>query len=216
MLERKLKVLWPILILLFAIVFVICTSAAQAALVVLIAPLWITYLVVRAIFAPDITDKKINDSLPPIPSVRGKTAFLTTLYDKTIQMHIETDSGMYQLISIFVGASVLILGWVLASSKPDAITRDSIMTVGSLAVVLVGVATLLKHRLRYYNKVREIYLRRLEAVLLKGQLPKDQWGLHNFVKKFADPGDVSFHEVIDIYYFVNIFIWAIVYFRWNR
>jgi hypothetical protein len=98
--------------------------------------------------------------------------------------------------------------------------------------VLVGVATLLKHRLRYYNKLREIYLRRLEEKLcggvthltnkpentretdrhpLKSKPPLQ--GPQGFMESGAPPAwfEASFHEVIDIYYFVYLFVWFVLY-----
>jgi hypothetical protein len=135
------------------------------------------------------------------------------LYDKATQMHIETDKGMYQIVTVFVGASLIVLSWVVGV-RSDQISPDLIAIVGSLAVVLVGIATLLKHRLRHYNKLREVYLRELEKRLC-GSLESTA-GLHTFMATASRPPStsgsaVSFHEAIDIYFFIYAFIWIVVY-----
>src|SRR5439155_19482696 len=126
-----------------------------------------------------------------------------TFYDKATQMHIDTDKGMYQLISVFVGASLLVLSWVVGSSRAQSVTADEIAIIGSLAITLVGIATLLKHRLRHYNKLREIYLRSLEKRLCGGADTKS--GPHTFIGAVsARAWSLSFHEAIDLYYFVYV------------
>lgn len=170
---------------------------------------YVSLLVLAAIFEKPEDELSIGNLVPNLAGNRLKNGNWGTLYERAIQMHIDTDKGMFQLITVFVGASLLILGWVVANPKPEALSSDHVLVVGSLAVVLVGIATLLKHRLRHYNKLREIYLRRLEQ-----QLRQPDIGLHTFMKKATNPLkglNVSFHEAIDIYYFIYLVVWIIVY-----
>lgn len=174
-----------------------------------IGPVLITILVLNAMRSPD-PSPELADSLelPDLDDEIHKT--LITLYDKTTQMHVESDRGMYQIIGIFVPASLFVLGWVLSNPKNNQVTSEPTVIIGSMAMVLVGVATLIKHRLRYYNKIREIYLRKLESHLLNKEPDKNP-GLHNFMKNSYSPTGISFHEVVDIYFFLHMGVWIIIW-----
>lgn len=210
---RKLYVVvLPTIILVAVLVFLACRG--QTSLAAFLAPGWTMIWVFHAMFTRDPDEVTIAGLLPtstaqtPDPTEPWKT-----LYDNATQMHIETDKGMYQIVTVFVGASLLVLGWVVGA-RTDQISPDLIAIVGSLAVVLVGIATLLKHRLRYYNKLREVYLRVLERRLC-GSLESTA-GLHSFMAAASKVPStrrsaVSFHEAIDIYFVIYAFIWIVVY-----
>jgi hypothetical protein len=186
--------------------------------VALLFPASTTVLVLFAMFTRDPKDEDIA-AFPGIVGLRKieNPEPWKTFYDKTVQWHIDTDKGMYQLITVFVGASLLVLGWAVGGSRKDPITADEIAVLGSLAVVLVGLATLLKHRLRYYNKLREIYLRALEMRFCGAD--RTESGPQGFMKKMAATTPVhwtskiapNFHEAIDLYYFVHALLWFVVY-----
>ena len=137
---------------------------------------------------------------------------LKLFYEKAIDMHIATDKGMYQIIGIFVPASLLVLGWVLSKNVSKKLSIEATLIIGSLAVVLVGIATLIKHRLRYYNKIREVYLWRIEHILLQKNKSLDREGLHIFMKNKDKNRFLTFHFVIDLYYFIHLFIWVITFY----
>lgn len=172
--------------------------------------LWTTLLVIAAMFASEPKATDLDKHLPPAPAVANPATSWPqepwkTFYDKATQMHIDTDKGMYQLITVFTGASLLVLSWVVGSSRVQSVTVDEIAVIGSLAVTLVGIATILKHRLRHYNKLREAYLRRLET--LSGST-----GPHTFIDAVSTRGlSLSFHEAIDSYYFIYAFLWVLLY-----
>ena len=166
---RKLAVVMLPTIVLF-MVLCIFLGLHQVPAAALAAGVWVTGLVLGAMFSADPDEASIEALLPALTV--GSTDPIEpwkTLYDKATQMHIDTDKGMYQLITVFVPASLLVLSWVVANTRPELITRDHVIVIGSLAVVLVGIATLLKHRLRHYNKLREVYLRGLERRLCDKQ-----------------------------------------------
>jgi hypothetical protein len=195
----------------------------------LVAPVFVIILVFVAMIDKNPEDTDDSLSLPVLPELNSEQhQMLLSSYDKTVQMHVETDKGMYQIVGIFVPASLLILGWAVTQH----LGPDLLLLVGSIAVVLVGVATLMKHRLRWYNKIREIYCRKIEAQLLAAsrdeESPRDMlndfaskdvtWGLHTFMQRAASRKEscfqkatkISFHEAVDAYFFVYILTWGLI------
>jgi len=153
---------------------------------------------------PKLNDEE-NTALP-----RPPIDVLQAAYTAATQLHIETDRAMWQIVAIYVPVSVLIMGWVVSSM--NVIKETSVIIAASSAIVLVGIATLFKHRLRSYNKVREAYLRRLENVLMGSEPAGNQWGLHhvmlkNFNSSACHKSLLSIHCVVDLYFFLHILIW---------
>ena len=199
--------------LIFAGLFVSARYLHRPALAALLAPAWITILVLRAMSEMEVSDddERLSKILPTLDEKERNTADSWRLYEKATQMHIDTDKGMYQLIAVFVPASLLVLGLAVPGSAPSSIPPDYVVIEGSLSIVLVGLATLLKHRLRHYNKLREIYLRRLEVQLTGAD---SRAGLHTFIQaatRLTFGRAPSFHEAIDIYYFIYVFVWIALY-----
>lgn len=176
---------------------------------VLLVPVFFTVLVLLAILEDEPEEPTADDDI----EITSETKEVVKLfYEKAISMHTETDNRVFQIISIFVPASLLVIGWILSKKKEAILPSEATLIIGSIAVVLVGVATLIKHRLRYYNKIREIYLRKLEKVLLPEPMDYEEYGLHNYVKKKCKTRFfTSFHVVVDLYYFVYLTIWVILY-----
>jgi len=171
---------------------------------------FITFLIFLAMLEEEPHEDPLVEKYPLI---MGDKELIKLFYEKAIDMHIGTDKGMYQIIAIFVPASLLVLGWVLSKNMYEKLSIGATVTIGSLAVVLVGIATLIKHRLRYYNKLREVYLRRIEHILLQENESLHDEGLHIFMKnKDKSRWFLSFHFIIDLYYFIHLFIWMIIFF----
>ena len=178
---------------------------------ILLYPTLITLLVLRAMFEAAPSKTATADASDISPDMKEAVKLS---YEKAIDMHTQTDHGMFQIISIFVPASLVVLGWVLSKKSGDELSFEATLFVGSIAIVLVGVATLIKHRLRYYNKIRENYMRDLEITLFQKETEAEKIGLHNYVgKNCHTPFLSSFHHVVDIYYFVYLAIWACLFIR---
>jgi hypothetical protein len=226
------KVIVPILVLIVVVLLAAIWRAHWAAWVAVFPVAWMSALVAAAMFEKEKDDetvrKKVGLEVCQGVEIAATPEWAKSLYEKAIQMHIDTDKGMYQLITVFVGASVLVMGWVVAS--PIGVRPNQVQVIGSMAVFLVGTATLLKHRLRAYNKLREIYLRYLEDQLggKSGDVPggtskQHPLGLHTFMRDALKQGGsseakgerewlkLSFHEVMDLYYFIYLILWIIVY-----
>lgn len=176
---------------------------------ILFFPVLITVLVVWAMFEAEPSEEETYDDIS-ITSYMKEVIKLS--YEKAIDMHTQTDRGMFQIISIFVPASLVVLGWVLSKKSGYKLSSEATLIVGSIAIVLVGVATLIKHRLRYYNKIRENYMRNLERVLFKEDSEIKKFGIHNYFKENCSTHFLlSFHIVVDIYYFVYLIIWVLLF-----
>jgi hypothetical protein len=213
------KKVWLVILptVVFFIALALFSFWKHPAWAVVVPVIWVTTLVFVAIFDEEEDEDFLKKSMPNLTLTPLEKEYWRVLYERSIQMHIDTDKGMFQLITVFVTASVLVLGWVVANPKPELMKGDLVLVVGSLAVVLVGTATLLKHRLRHYNKLREIYLRGLERQIDKWASP---FGLHTFMQasertpKEASEHKMkklrlSFHEAIDLYYFIYLFVWIV-------
>jgi hypothetical protein len=99
--KLKLRVVLPIFIILVT-VLVFLIYPCRTPLAAILAPSWTTLLVLQAMFTDGPDEKTIAGLLPtsttqtPDPNEPWKM-----LYDKATQMHIETDKGMYQIVTIF-------------------------------------------------------------------------------------------------------------------
>lgn len=193
--------------LFFLILFFI--SICLGYLTFLILPILVTFLILLAMLEKEPNKEKLDKKYSLKMDDKELIKFF---YEKTIDMHIGTDKGMYQIIAIFVPASLLVLGWVLSKNVCKKLSVEETVTIGSLAIVLVGIATLIKHRLRYYNKIREVYLRRIEHILLQENDLLEKEGLHIFMEnKDKTSWLLSFHFIIDFYYFTYLFIWVVIF-----
>lgn len=195
----------------FVVLFsvVIFLSSRLGHYTILVFPAFVTILVLLSIAETKPEERDLNTNLALNQDAQE---LIKLFYEKATNMHIDTDKGMYQIIGIFVPASLLVLGWALSKKAGEELSIEATITIGSLAVVLVGVATIIKHRLRYYNKMREIYMRWAEKILLHNKGLAEGKGMHCFMKnKDKSSCFVSFHFAIDFYYFAHLSVWVIIF-----
>jgi hypothetical protein len=154
--------------------------------------------------------KQVEDAEPlkPIPSEE----WVRTAYETTTSLYVEVDREIWQISTIFLSASLLLMGWVV--TRFGDINLCLTLIVGCASIVLVGVATLFKHRLRAFNLVHVSYLRRLERAIADSEESVSFWGLHylrrrsmmskgNFRRKVT-----SIHGVMDIYFVLFLLLWV--------
>lgn len=150
---------------------------------------------------------EIGSGLPPNPS----DEWLKTAYNATTSLFVETDREIWQIATIFTSASLLIMGWV--ATNLEKLDIRLVVVAGYASILLVGVATLFKHRLRIFNLVHAAYLRRLEQGFVRGQEAAEYWGLHHIRMKVKAGRNLfawatSIHGIMDIYFFLFTAIWV--------
>lgn len=139
--------------------------------------------------------------------------WLKTSYNATTSLFIETDREIWQIATIFLSASLLIMGWVVTNL--DKLDISVVIVAGCASVLLVGIATLFKHRLRLFNLVHSAYLRRLENAIMKTQDMAEYWGPHHLRNNVLSTKDkglcpwlLSIHGIMDIYFVLFTAIWV--------
>lgn len=181
-----------------------------AAITALFGALVIIVLVVVAFFQEV---RQVEDAVPlhPVPSAD----WLSMSYQTTTNLYIEVDREIWQVATIFTPASLLILGWV--ATNFDKLTLSLNIVLGCASIILVGLATLFKHRLRAFNLVHLSYLRRLERTVAGSEEGANFWGLHYLrrgsmisTRKFLGTM-TSIHGVMDIYFFLFIILWLAIW-----
>ena len=68
---------------------------------------------------------------------------MKTLYSATTSLYVEVDRKIWQIATIFLAASLGVIGWVVVNLKDLSPTVVAI--VGYASITLVGIATVLKH-----------------------------------------------------------------------
>ena len=151
------------------------------------------------------------EKAPTSPSVD----WLKTAYDSTIDHWIETDREIWQIATIFLSASLLILGWVVVNF--GTVELEVLTIAGTASVALVGVSTLDKHRMGRFNLLHARYLRRLERAFMQDDTAAAYWGLHHVRLRLKTRRNIlswatSLHGLSDIYFFLFAFLWIGLWF----
>jgi hypothetical protein len=151
-----------------------------------------------------------GDTKLPVPSAE----WLKTAYDATTSLYIEVDREIWQISTIFLSASLIIMGWVMTSL--DKIDTRAVVIAGAASILMVGVATLFKHRLRIFNLVHIEYLRRLEEGFIGQKEAAEYWGVHHVRSKLKAGNNparwiTSIHGVMDVYFILFIAIWLALF-----
>ena len=140
--------------------------------------------------------------------------WLRMAYQAANSLYIEVDREIWQISTIFIAASLLLMGWVVTSF--DNIDFYLSVVLGCASIILVGLATLFKHRLRAFNLFHISYMRRLEQAGAGTEEGAQIWGLHYLRKRMKTKGDIlktatSIHGVMDIYFFLFIILWVAIW-----
>ncbi len=173
----------------------------------------VSLIVVLVIFAMRQDPPQVDESDPPgsLPS----DEWIRTQYQSTTSLYIEVDREIWQISTIFVSASLLLMGWVVTNF--DKLDSTLVLVLGCASITLVGTATLFKHRLREFNIVHLGFLRRLERAMATSQVDAEFWGLHYVRRqKMKSKGNFSkiirsVHGVMDIYLFLFIALWLAIW-----
>jgi hypothetical protein len=141
---------------------------------------------------------KLDLPAPNLP--RPSEEWIRSAYAATISLYIEVDREIWQISTIFMASSTLVMGWVVTNF--DKLSADMVLVIGCASIMLVGMATLLKHRLRMFNLVH--IESNLEAA--------NYWGvchIRNCLRAGSHPvrWATSIHGLIDIYLLLFTLIW---------
>jgi hypothetical protein len=152
---------------------------------------------------------KLDLPAPNLP--RPSEEWIRSAYAATISLYIEVDREIWQISTIFMASSTLVMGWVVTNF--DKLSADMVLVIGCASIMLVGMATLLKHRLRMFNLVHIESLKRLELAAVGGNLEAaNYWGvchIRNCLRAGSHPvrWATSIHGLIDIYLLLFTLIW---------
>lgn len=158
--------------------------------------------------------KLISEEEPkePVPS----DDWLKTAYQTVNSLYIEVDREIWQISTIFTSASLLLMGWVVINFT--GMMLELIFLIGSASILLVGIATLFKHRLREFNLFHISFSRRIERAISKTEEGTYFWGLHHLRRSCLNSKGkfirsiTSIHGVMDIYYGLFVILWAAIFY----
>jgi uncharacterized membrane protein (DUF485 family) len=142
---------------------------------------------------------------------RPSDDWIRAAYAATVSLYIEVDREIWQISTIFMASSTLVMGWVVTNF--EKLSAQMVLVIGCASIMLVGMATLLKHRLRLFNLVHIESLKRLEQAAVGGNLDAaNYWGVYhirNCLRAGSHPvrWATSIHGLIDIYLVLFTLIW---------
>lgn len=163
---------------------------------------------------PELSGPATNPPPPPLKPPPPILEWLITAYKTATSLYIEVDREIWQIATIFLSASLLIMGWVV--TKSDKLDLRMVIIMGCASIMLVGIATLFKLRLRNFNLIHIEYMRRLEEAAVGQQNAAEYWGLHH-ARKVLKAGKLwkhplqwstSIHGIMVIYFVLFIVIWV--------
>jgi len=147
---------------------------------------------------------------------RPSDDWIRAAYTATVSLYIEVDREIWQISTIFMASSTLVMGWVVTNF--DKLSAQMVLVIGCASIMLVGMATLLKRRLRMFNLVHIESLKRLEQAAVGGNLDAaNYWGVHHLrssLRAGSDPARwvTSIHGLIDIYLVLFTLVWLALWF----
>lgn len=175
---------------------------------------------------------RVADVAPPLEEFalplenlpRPSDEWIRSAYTATTSLYIEVDREIWQIGTIFMASSALLMGWVVTNF--NELKPEMVLLIGCASIMLVGMATLFKHRLRRFNLVHIESLRRLERAAVNGNRDAaDYWGVHHMRSSLrtdkAGPATTSvrrlmrratsIHGLIDIYLVLFTVMWLLLW-----
>jgi hypothetical protein len=150
---------------------------------------------------------------PPPPNLPPNTNdWIRTAYTATTSLYIEVDREIWQVSTIFMTASILLMGWVVTNLYK--LNMGMTMVIGCASIILVGMATLFKFRLRRFNLVHIENLKRIEQAAL-GIDAANYFGVHHM--RFSLKPEkwwqelISIHGLMLIYFVLFTLIWLAIW-----
>lgn len=149
---------------------------------------------------------ELSDELVTLPG-----GWPETVYPVAVTLFQDTDRAMWQIMSIFLPASLILMGLVV--SNLEKLDLSAVAVAGSASVSLVAIATVFKLRLREFNLLHADYIVWIERAWLGQNDIVEKQGLFRLRKdKLRAKGVRNFltsiHGIIDIYLFVFIGLWV--------
>ena len=173
--------------------------------------LLIILILIVVAFRQDVKQAEDVEPLEPVPSEE----WIRTAYQTTTSLYVEVDREIWQISTIFLSASLLLMGWVV--TRFSDVNLCLTLIIGCASIVLVGVATLFKLRLRAFNLVHLSYLRRLERTIAGSEANASFWGLHYLRRSSMMSKNIfsrtvtSIHGVMYIYFFLFLILWFAIW-----
>ncbi len=172
------------------------------------AALWISGVVVMlTVLAVGYAWWQPLPSLPKEPATTPPHEVLLEMHRAGCGMFADTDKAMWQIVSVFLPGSLLLMGWAVTTKN---LPEWAFVMLGSASILLAGTGALLKLRLRSMNVLQLRHLQRLERVLL-GTADADGWGVHQVRIPLWAHGlgqVISLHGVILIYFLLFTGTWV--------
>jgi hypothetical protein len=176
---------------------------------IIIAAIVVVAVILLVVVAVTRQPPKFDAPPPNLP--RPSDEWIRSAYTATNSLYIEVDREIWQISTIFMASSTLVMGWVVTNF--DKLSSRMVLVIGCASIMLVGMATLLKHRLRMFNLVHIESLKRLEQAAVGGNHDAaNYWGVYhirNCLRAGSRPTRwaTSIHGLIDIYLVLFSLIW---------